>query len=69
MITIIDIIRKDKRMMAKVYYNRLLIGTITFDAIPVRYQDKAREYGRVDVEAGKMPVEQYEMLFKEPYEE
>lgn len=54
--------------MAKVYYNRLLLGTITFDAIQPKYQDAVRELGRADVAKGKLLVEEYEQLFKEPYE-
>ena len=54
-------------MMAKVYFNRLIVGTITFDAIPEKYQDKVREYGREYVKKGKLPVEEYEMLYKEEY--
>lgn len=56
-------------MMAKVYYNRLLVGTITFDAIPASLRSKVKEYGIADVKAGKLPVEEYEMLFKEEYPE
>ena len=54
-------------MMAKVYFNRLIVGTITFDAIPEKYQDKVREYGIDYVKKGKLPVEEYEMLYKEEY--
>lgn len=55
-------------MMAKIYFNRLVIGTITFDAIPAKYQDDVRAYGREWVQEGRMSVEEYEMLFKEDYE-
>ena len=48
-------------MMAKVYFNRLIVGTITYDAIPEKYQDKAREYGIEYVKKGKLPVEEYEI--------
>lgn len=54
-------------MMAKVYFNRLVVGTITFDAIPSKYQDKVREYGIEYVKNGKMTVDEYEMMFKEDY--
>lgn len=54
--------------MAKIYFNRLVIGTITFDAIPAKYQDDVRAYGREWVQEGRMTVEEYEMLFKEDYE-
>ncbi len=54
-------------MMAKVYFNRLIVGTITFDAIPEKYQDKVRAYGIEYVKKEKLPVEEYEMLYKEEY--
>lgn len=56
-------------MMAKIYFNRLLVGTITFDAIPAKYQDAVRQYGIDYVKAGKMSVDEYEMLYKEEYPE
>ncbi len=56
-------------MMAKVYFNRLLVGTITFDAVPPKYQNAVREYGIEWVKAGRMTVEEYEMLYKEEYPE
>lgn len=55
--------------MAKVYFNRLIVGTITFDAVSEKYQDKVREYGREYVKKGKLSVEEYEMLYKEEYPE
>ena len=56
-------------MMAKIYFNRLIIGTITFDAIPAKFQDAVRAYGRQWVADGRLTIEEYEMLFKEAYEE
>lgn len=56
-------------MMAKIYFNRLLVGTITCDAIKPQYQDAVRGYGREWVKEGRMSVEEYEMLFKEDYAE
>lgn len=56
-------------MMAKVYFNRLIIGTITFDAIPEKYQEKVRGYGIEYVKKGKLSVEEYEMLYKEEYQD
>lgn len=55
-------------MMAKIYYNRLYVGTITFDAIPSTMQDKVVEIGKEQVALGKLSVEHFEMLFKFPYE-
>ena len=55
-------------MMAKIYFNRLIIGTITFDTIPERYQDNVKQYGREWVENNKLSVEEYEFLYKEPYQ-
>ena len=54
--------------MAKIYFNRLIIGTITFDAIRPEYQPSVRAYGRQWVEEGRLSVEEYEMLFKEAYQ-
>lgn len=54
--------------MAKIYYNRLFVGTITYDAIPESKQDEVRELGKADVRNGKLTAEQFEMLFKFPYE-
>ncbi len=54
-------------MMAKVYFNRLIIGTITFDAIPEKHQKKVKGYGIEYVKKGKLSVEEYEMLYKEEY--
>ena len=56
-------------MMAKIYFNRLIIGTITFDAIPAKFQDAVRGYGRQWVADKRLTVEEYEMLFKEAYVE
>lgn len=56
-------------MMAKIYFNRLVIGTITFDAIPAKFQDAVRAYGKQWVTEGRLSVEEYEMLFKEDYTE
>ena len=54
-------------MMAKIYFNRLIVGTITFDAIKEQYQNAVRAYGIEWVNNGKMTVEEYEMLYKEPF--
>lgn len=56
-------------MMAKIYFNRLILGTITFDAIPAKYQEAVKSYGKEWVASGRMSVEEYEMLFKEEYPE
>lgn len=61
--------KRRNKMMAKVFFNRLIVGTITYDAIPEKYQDKVREYGIEYVKKGKLPVEEYEMLYKEEYPE
>ena len=56
-------------MMAKIYFNRMLVGTIISDAINPKYQNEVREYGIEYVKAGKMSKEDYEMLYKEEYPE
>ena len=55
--------------MAKIYFNRMLVGTIIFDAINPKYQNEVRDYGIEYVKAGKMSKEDYEMLYKEEYPE
>ena len=50
--------------MAKIYFNRMLVGTIIFDAINPKYQNEVREYGIEYVKAGKMSKEDYEMLIR-----
>lgn len=55
--------------MAKIYFNRMLVGTIIFDAINQKYQNEVREYGSKYVKEGKMSKEDYEMLYKEEYPE
>ena len=64
-----DLSRKDYEIMAKIYFNRMLVGTIIFDAIKPKYQNEVREYGIEYVKAGKMSKEDYEMLYKEEYPE
>ena len=56
-------------MMAKIYFNRMLVGTIIFAAINPKYQNEVREYGIEYVKAGKMSKEDYEMIYKEEYPE
>ena len=58
-----DLLRKDDEMMAKIYFNRMLVGTIIFDAIKPKYQNEVREYGMEYVKAGKLSEEDYEMLY------
>ena len=64
-----NLLRKDDVMMAKIYFNRLLVGSITYDAIPEKYQGQVKQYGIEYVEEGRLSVEEYEMLFKEEYTE
>lgn len=58
---------RSEEMMAKIYFNRLYCGTITFDAIDPRYQEDVRRIGIQWVRIGRLTVEHYEMMFKEPY--
>ncbi len=62
-----DFIRKDEKMMAKIWFNRLLVGSATWDSVPLKYADAVRGYGIEYVKQGKMSVEEYEMIFKEDY--
>ena len=54
--------------MAKIYFNRLIAGTITFNAIPEQYQDSVKNYGRTWVQNNKLSIEEYESLYKESYQ-
>lgn len=54
--------------MAKIYFNRLIVGTITYDAVPARYQADVIAYGREWVADGRMSVDEFELMFKEPYQ-
>ena len=58
-----DLLRKDDEIMAKIYFNRMLVGTIIFDAINPKYQNEVKEYGIEYVKAGKLSKEDYEMLY------
>lgn len=56
--------------MEHIWYNRLLVGTATFSAIPDderHYREKVKALGIADVKRGAMPIDQYEMIFKEEY--
>lgn len=53
--------------MAKIYYTRMLTGTITFAQVPARYKSQVKALGIADVESGKMPVYQYIELFGSEY--
>ena len=59
--------KEDHILMSKIYFNRLVIGTIVFDAIPAKYQDAVKAYGREWVESERLSVEEYELLYKEEY--
>lgn len=61
-------IRKDDEMMAKVYFNRLILGTIVYESVPARYQESVKAYGVEWVKAGRMSVDEYEQMFHEEYE-
>lgn len=56
-------------MMAKVYYNRLFLGSILFDTIPSKYQAQVKQIGREQVQTGNLSKAEYEQMFKEPYDE
>lgn len=55
--------------MAKVYFNRLLTGTISFDAIPARYRNAVRGFGELWVREGRLRAERYEALFGQARED
>lgn len=50
-------------MIAKIYFNRLVSGTITFDEIPLKYLSDVRNYGLEWLKNGKITQEEYDKLF------
>lgn len=55
--------------MAKIWYNRLLVGSAVFNSVPEKYREAVLQFGRDDVRAGKMTEEEFELIFKIPFEE
>lgn len=58
---------KDEQMMAKIYFNRLILGTIVYESVPQKYQEPVKAYGVEWVKAGRMSVDEYEQMFHEEY--
>lgn len=50
--------------MAKIYFNRVVLGSITFDKVPAKYQDAVMEIAKEYVAAGKMTEKEFNRLFK-----
>lgn len=49
--------------MAKIYFNRLISGTILFENIPAKYKDAVYSYGQEWLDAGKITEERFRELF------
>lgn len=58
--------------MAKIYYNKLLTGCLdgsfSFDDIPAKYQPQVKALAVKDLESGKLPLWQFELMFPEGVE-
>lgn len=53
--------------MAKIYFNRLILGSITITDIPEYYMEAVKDYGKEYVRKGSLPIAAYELLFHEEY--
>ena len=55
--------------MAKIYYNKLLVGCLdgsyTFDDVPDKYKKQVKALAIKDLESGKLPQWQYDLMFGE----
>lgn len=51
--------------MAKIFFNRLILGSITYADIPYRYQAQVLAIGREWLNSGRMSKEQFDHLFNE----
>lgn len=55
--------------MAKIWHNRILAGTRTYDEVPMTWKAQVKALFRADVENGVITAEEYEDIVGEPYEE
>lgn len=55
--------------MAKIYYQQIVAGKMTFDEVPKLFQKKTLDYFRARVEDGTITPTQYEQYTGQPYEE
>ena len=55
--------------MAKIWHNRILAGTRTFEEVPQTWKSQVKTLFRADVVNGVITAEEYEGIIGEPYEE
>lgn len=55
--------------MAKIWHNRILAGSRTFDEVPQTWKTSVKSLFEADVVGGVIPAEKYEEIIGEPYEE
>lgn len=55
--------------MARIYYDRIVAGKMTFDEVPKIFQTKTLAFFRDKVEDGTISPVQYEQYTGQPYEE
>lgn len=53
--------------MAKIWRNRIIAGTRTFDEVPATWKEQVKVLLRVDVKNGVITAKQYEDITGEPY--
>ena len=54
--------------MAKIWRNRIIARTRTFDEVPMTWKNQVRMLLRLDVKNNVITAEEYEELTGEPYE-
>jgi len=55
--------------MAKIWRNRILAGTRTFDEVPSTWKAQVKILLKADVVSGLITAEEYEDIVGEPYSE
>ena len=53
--------------MAKIWRNRIIARTRTFDEVPIAWKQQVKMLLRADVKSGVITVQEYEELVGEPY--
>lgn len=55
--------------MARIYYDRIIAGIMTFNEVPKLFQAKTLVYFKSKVEDGTITPAQYEQYTGQPYKE
>ena len=55
--------------MAKIWRNRIIAGTRSFEEVPHTWKEQVRDLLRADVENNVITAEEYETITGEPYNE